>query len=99
MWLLTRFVESLLSLGGARIGLKVRTGLRSGGDEQQQRESESWTWESLYVCTNRCVFVLVLTSETASRWVQRGKKRERTRNPLIADSVGFHYPLSPTTLL
>ena len=61
-------------MGGAGIGLKVRTGLRSGGDGQQQRECESWTWESLYVCMNRCVFVFVLTSETASRWGTAGKK-------------------------
>ena len=73
-WFITRLVESLLSPDGAGIGLKVRTGLRSGGDGQQQRECESWTWESLYVCSNRCVFVLVLTSETASRWGTAGKK-------------------------
>ena len=54
----------------------------------ESRPSLSWAEvESLYVYTNRYVFVLlgVLASEFASRSVRRGNNRERTRNAPIAD--------------
>ena len=83
------------SLGGVRIRLKVRVGLRSGderGSGQQQMECESWLWwigSSLYVYMNQCTFAIlsILASETASRLVWQRKNREHMRNPLVADLI------------